>query len=201
MATSTRRYRTTSRMYVAGVLLVVAALAVGAAAYLGSPALLTVAGAGAVVVGAIAVRLIYADLLDTRFAAASDRASQARAYRALASKRAEETQTVVDGLTGRLTEAQEHVAELSATVDGLQVEVVETAKAHHEAVQRAEAAEAATLVERDRAERAEHIAAKAEAQAIEAGAKVEESVRRIVDLEAQVTEQQAALSMRERHTA
>lgn len=179
-------------------LVLIGAGAVGAAAYFQLTLPLVAAGAAAVVLGAIAARLMYAEVLDTRFDAAADRADQARGYRTLANRRARETQQVVDLISGHLDEAREESARVVSENEDLKAEVATRS-------QQAKAAAERARLEAARADAAERAATAFESRAVEAEARAEKVTRRVVELEQVVAEHESAAlaqrDLRDRHTA
>ena len=68
----------------------------------------------AVVLGATAVRITYAEVVDSRRDAARDRAEQAKAYRALAEERTAEQAIYVADTSGRIARHEATISRLEA---------------------------------------------------------------------------------------
>ena len=93
-------------------LIVLAALAVAGAAVSGSWLLLTVAAALAVALGAAATRITHTELVESRVAAARDRATQATAYNELTDLRTAEHASYVADVRARIADKEQALDEL-----------------------------------------------------------------------------------------
>jgi chromosome segregation ATPase len=93
-------------------LLLLAALAVAGAAVSGSWLVVTIAAGLAVALGATATRITHTELLESRVAAARDRATQAAAYTHLAELRSDEHAAYVADVQARLDEREQALDEL-----------------------------------------------------------------------------------------
>jgi hypothetical protein len=93
-------------------LLLLAALVVAGAALSGSWLLVTIAAGLGVALGAAATRITHSELVESRVAAARDRAVQAAAYNDLADERSAEHATYVADVALRLAEKEQALDEL-----------------------------------------------------------------------------------------
>jgi len=93
-------------------LILLAALVVAGAALSGSWLLVTVAAGLGVALGAAATRITHTELVESRVAAARDRAAQAAAYNVLAEMRSEEHAAYVADVQARLNEREQALDEL-----------------------------------------------------------------------------------------
>lgn len=124
-ARPTRRRQRSTRLLIAVALIALAAVAVIAAALTGSLALTVVAGAAATALGAAAVRITYAEVVDSRRDAGRDRAEQARAYRLLAEQRCAEQALYVADTSGRITLHEATISRLELQLVGAAAELVQ----------------------------------------------------------------------------
>ena len=115
-----RRRQRSTRLVVAGILLLVGALAVVGAALSGSWLVATVAAALGVVLGAAATRITHSELAEARREAARDRAEQARAYRDLTVARTAEQASYVDTMNARVTGHVQTIAGLERDLSDAQ---------------------------------------------------------------------------------
>ena len=99
-------------MTVAVGLIVIAALAVAGAALSGSWLVVTVAAGLGVALGAAATRITHTELVESRVAAARDRAHQAQAYNELSDERSAEHATYISEVQTRLAERERALDEL-----------------------------------------------------------------------------------------
>ena len=111
-----RRRQRSVRVTVAVTLLSVATAAVVLALPTQSPAWLSVSSVFALVCGFAASRIIYNELLQSRREAATDRASQAQAYRSMFSERAAEHAEFTTAMTDRLAVRDRSIKELEGTI-------------------------------------------------------------------------------------
>ena len=111
-----RRRQRSVRVTVAVTLLSVATAAVVLALPTQSPAWLSVSSVFALVCGFAASRIIYNELLQSRREAATDRASQAQAYRSMFAERAAEHAEFTTAMTDRLVSRDRSIKELEGTI-------------------------------------------------------------------------------------
>jgi chromosome segregation ATPase len=97
-------------------LILLAALVVTGAAISGSWLVVTCAAGLGVLLGAVATRITYSELADSRRAAAADRAAQAKAYLVLADERSAEHASYVSDVRARLAEREHALSELEQAV-------------------------------------------------------------------------------------
>jgi uncharacterized membrane-anchored protein YhcB (DUF1043 family) len=148
-----RRLQRSARLVVAGVLLLLAVAAVVAAAVSGSWLVATIAAAVGVLLGAVATRITYTEVADTRRAWARDRAEQAQAYRDLTEVRTEEQAVYVADTQGRIARHEATIARLEERLAAATDEVIaarDELAAEHERAMRAERAEASAVADRER---------------------------------------------------
>lgn len=115
-----RRRQRSTRLVVAGMLLLVGALAVAGAAFSGSWLVATLAAALGVALGAAATRITHSELAESRREAARDRAEQARAYRDLTVARTAENAAFVEATTTRVTGFEQTIAGLERDLSDAQ---------------------------------------------------------------------------------
>lgn len=101
-------------------LLVLAALVVAGAALSGSWLLVTVAAGLGVLLGAAATRITHTELVESRVAAARDRAAQARAYNTLTEQRSSEHAAYVADIQARITEKEQALDQLEVALSHAQ---------------------------------------------------------------------------------
>ncbi|WP_237448027.1 hypothetical protein [Nocardioides flavescens] len=99
-------------MTVAVGLIVLAALAVVGAALSGSWLVVTIAAVLSVVLGAAATRITHTELVESRVAAAKDRAIQAKAYLLIHEERSAEDADYLQQVRARLAEREQSLDEL-----------------------------------------------------------------------------------------
>ena len=133
---SARRRQRSVRVTVAVFLLAVATVAVLAALPTQSPALLSSAAVGSLVLGWASLRIVWTEVLQSRRENASDRAATATAYKSLFSERAAEHAEFTTAMTERLAESNQALHEFEAAL-------VQSQRLTAEAVVRAESAESA----------------------------------------------------------
>ncbi|GEM_PF-4768735 len=205
-------------MIAAVALIVLAAIAIGAATYLNALLPLVGAGALAVVSGALATRLMYSEVVETRVIASEDLADQAYEYQSIAKQTSAESQRAIELLKNRVGKAHEGIeflvgmletsetklkaARKSAadTAMALKVQGLET----DEAVARADAAEEQVASHSARVDEVTAELATQTKRADVAEGKLAEANTRIVELEMVLTEQEVALTaaqVQARHTA
>lgn len=156
-----RRRQRSRRLSGAIALLVLSALLVAVAIVVDNPILLAGSAVAAVVLGAIATRITYVEVIETRILAAHDRAAQARAYAELAAERAAEHGAYVDAIESRIAERETAVVELEGAVSEAQRRAADAIRAVAEATRRAEAAETGRTELQARLDEAETTAADA----------------------------------------
>lgn len=115
--TRERRRQRSVRVTVAVTLLAVATVAVVLALPTQSPALLSAAAVGAVVLGWAAVRIVWTEVLQSRRENAADRAAAANAYRSLFTERAAEHAEFTTAMTERLAASNLSLRELQGALD------------------------------------------------------------------------------------
>ena len=93
-------------------LIVLAALVVAGAAVSGSWLLVTIAAGLGVALGAAATRITHTELVESRVAAARDRAALAADYNVLADERTAEHASYVESVRARLSEKEQALDEL-----------------------------------------------------------------------------------------
>ena len=109
-----RRVQRSIRVIVATLLVVVASGGVAAAVAVGSA--VSVAAVVAAIMGLIAVRIMYAEVTETRRRCSAERAAQAKSFgAALTARQAEHTAFTVT-MTSRLAEKDQTIRELDGTV-------------------------------------------------------------------------------------
>jgi hydroxylamine reductase (hybrid-cluster protein) len=114
--TPSRRRQRSVRVTVAVALLVLATVGVGLALPTQSPVWLSVSSVLALVCGALASRIVYTELLQSRQAAAADRAVQAKAYRTMFVQRAAEHAEFTSAMTERLVARDKSIQELEGSI-------------------------------------------------------------------------------------
>lgn len=138
--TARRRQRSTRLTVATSLLTFAAALVV--AAFLGDAGWFqAVAAVSSVVLGATATRITYSELLESRRAAARDRAAQAMAYRQLTDERAEEHAGFVTAIQGRVQHQEHALTELEAALSAAQKRAAEATVKFNAEARRAELAE------------------------------------------------------------
>jgi uncharacterized membrane-anchored protein YhcB (DUF1043 family) len=140
---SSRRRQRSTRLTVAVVLLVVAALAVGGAIVSGSWLVVTLAAVLGVALGAAATRITHAELAETRRDAARDRAEQAQAYRRLTEERSAEHAEFVETMQTRAARQDTSIHELEDALTAAQHRAAEATRKMNAEARRADAAERA----------------------------------------------------------
>lgn len=181
-----RRRQRSARAATACLLLAVGVLAVAAAALSGSWALLTTAALVGVALGALAVRITYLEVLQSRRDAATDRAELAQEYRALTDERADENALFVADMTGRLGRHEATIDRLEKRLTDATAEVIEAHRLLEQAV--------------DRADRAEDEGARLGVRLDEAESRAAQAIVRVAELEQEIdvltAEWQAAEAVR-----
>jgi methylmalonyl-CoA mutase cobalamin-binding subunit len=114
--TPARRRQRSVRVTVAAALLTLATLVVVLALPTQSPVWLSFSSVFALVCGALASRIIYTELLQSRQEAAADRAAQAQAYKVMFTERAAEHAEFTSTMTERLAARDKSIQELEGTI-------------------------------------------------------------------------------------
>lgn len=129
---------------VAVLLLLLAAAAVAGSAVTGSWLFVTIAGAVAVLLGAVATKITHSELVASRRDAARDRAEQAQAYRALDEKRSAEGVEFAADMQGKIAKRDALVTRLERRLSDAAAELAEARRKVAEERERAETAETET---------------------------------------------------------
>ena len=181
-----RRRQRSARAAVACLLLVAGTLAVVGGALSGSWLALTVAAGAGVGLGALATRITYLEVLQSRRDAATDRAELAQEYRTLTASRTDENILFVAAMTGRIGRQEATIARLEKRLVEVTAELIEAHKQHQLAI--------------ERAQRAEEDGGRLAAQLAEAEERATQSTLRVTELEQErdvlVAEWQAAENLR-----
>lgn len=158
-ATGVRRRQRPVRLVIAGTLLLLAALLVGGAVLSGAWLLLAAAAALGVLLGAVATRITYTELADSRRDAARDRARLAQDYRDQTILRVEEHSRYVAAVETRITHQQAAIASLEDELATSRLDLADQTR-RAEAAEREEARLACELGEAHErlAEAAVHVA-------------------------------------------
>jgi hypothetical protein len=114
--TPARRRQRSVRVTVAAALLALATLVVVLALPTQSPVWLSFSSVFALVCGALASRIVYSELLQSRQEAAADRAAQAQAYKVMFTERAAEHAEFTSTMTERLAARDRSIQELEGTI-------------------------------------------------------------------------------------
>jgi hypothetical protein len=126
---------------VACLLLTIGVLAVVGGALSESWTVLTVAAAVGVAMGALATRITYLEVLQSRRDAATDRAELAQEYRSLTEARTNENALFAADMTGRIGRHEATIARLEKRLAEVTAELIEAHKQHAQAIERAHRAE------------------------------------------------------------
>lgn len=114
--TPARRRQRSVRITVAVALVGLATLVVVLALPTQSPVWLSFSSVFALVCGALAARIVYSELLQSRREAAADRAAQAKAYQQMFTERAAEHAEFTSAMTERLAARDRSIKELESTI-------------------------------------------------------------------------------------
>jgi chromosome segregation ATPase len=136
-----RRRQRSARAVVACLLLATGVLAVVGAALSGSWPLLTVGAVTGIALGALATRITYLEVLQSRREAAEDRAELAQEYRRLSETRTEENALFVADMTGRIERHQATIDRLEKRLADAAAELADAQRALDQALDRAQGAE------------------------------------------------------------
>jgi hypothetical protein len=142
----TRRRQRSVRLTFSVLLIVCAALIVGAAVLDGSATWLAVAAAIGVICGAVATRLTYVELVESRINAGRGRAELTQEFLALTVARTAENDEFQVAMIERIRRREVAVAELESALTAAQHRAAEAIRKRNAEVARADAAEAAALL-------------------------------------------------------
>jgi chromosome segregation ATPase len=184
-----RRRQRSTRLTVAVVLIVLAALAVAGAVLSRSWSLTTSAAVLGVVLGAAATRITHSELMQARRDAARDRAAQASAYEALTTARSAEHAEFTRTMQARLDGQATALGELEVALGSAQKRAADATRRLNAEARRAELAEREG---RDVATRLEE----AERHASEAALRVSELEVKIDALQAELSAWEAMPEVR-----
>ena len=129
-----RRRQRSARAAVASLLLTIGVLAVVGATLSGSWPLLIVGAVTGVALGAVATRITYLEVLQSRREAATDRAELAQEYRALTAERTDENALFVADMTGRIARHEASIERLEKRFAEATAELTEAQRALDEAL-------------------------------------------------------------------
>jgi chromosome segregation ATPase len=136
-----RRRQRSARAAVACLLLTAGALAVVGTALSGSWPLLVLGAASGVVLGALATRIAWLEVLQSRREAAAERAELAQDYRTLAAARTDENAVFAAEMTGRIGRHEATIERLEKRLAEAAAELAEAQRSLDEALDRAQQAE------------------------------------------------------------
>jgi chromosome segregation ATPase len=136
-----RRRQRSARAALACLLLAIGVLAVVGAALSGSWPLLTSGAAVGVALGALATRITWLEVLQSRREAATDRAALAQEYRSLAAERVDENALFAADLTGRIGRHEATIDRLEKRLAEAAAELGEAQRSLDEALDRVRGAE------------------------------------------------------------
>ncbi len=161
--TAQRRRQRSVRLTVATLLLAVAAVLVALAVGTQSVLLLNISAVAAVLLGATASRIVYAELRAARRSHQADRTAQAKAYQRITEDRVAEGTAFAETMTERLATSVRSVRELESTLVLAEQRVAEAEHRAGAATRRATSAETAVAELREALElRLAELADKAE---------------------------------------
>ncbi len=158
---SARRRQRSTRLVVAVALLLVAAAAVAGALMSGSPVLVSVAAVAAVVLGVVATRITHTELMVARREGYGGLARQAQAYAAITEARSEENSRFVSTLRDRIEHGAVALEQIEEALCAAQRRAAEAARVIRAEGERADRAEAESVLVADRLDEAEQRAAEA----------------------------------------
>jgi chromosome segregation ATPase len=138
------------RITVAVGLLVLAALEVTGAALSGSWLVVTCAAGLGVFLGAAATRITNSELADSRREAATDRATQAKAYAELSEQRILEHSSYVTDMHARISEREQALEELEAALCSAQKRAAESTRKRNAEGRRAAGLQVSLALAEDR---------------------------------------------------
>lgn len=138
---SARRRQRSTRLTVAVVLLVTAALLVTGGVVSGSFVLISVAAVAAVALGAAATRITHAELAQSRRDAARDRAEQAQEYAALTERRTTENAQFVHAMNTRIADRESTIERLEDGLSKARKRALEVTRKMNTEARRADIAE------------------------------------------------------------
>lgn len=176
---SARRRQRSTRLVVAGALLLTAAVLVLGSIATGQSTLVLLSALASLVLGAAATRITYSELLQTRRDAAEDRTRQAQAYRDITERRTLENIAFAEEMRSRMIEREE-------TIDHLEVELAK-------ALERAATATAKVGAEARRADLAEVEGLRLSEVLEDSESRAAEAIVRVAELEAEIDALRAEL--------
>ena len=138
-----RRRQRSTRLTVAVVLLISAALAVAGAVASGSSVLVALAAASGVLLGAAATRITHSELVAARRDAARDRAEQAQAYRRMTEARTTENAAFAETMRTRVSRQESAIHELEDALTAAQGRAADATRKLNAEARRADAIERA----------------------------------------------------------
>jgi hypothetical protein len=171
-SSASRRRQRSTRITVSVALVALAGVLVLGAAVVGAAWLWTTAAVVALVLGGAATRIMHSELVQTRRAAARDRARQAKEYAALTEARAAESAAFADSMRERIDEREQAISSLEEALATAQQHALEQTRKLNGEARRAD------LAERDHADTRHDLDA-AEGRAAEA-------IVRVAELEAEI---------------
>ena len=136
-----RRRQRSARAAVASLLLAAGVLAVVGTSISGSRPLLVVGAALGVALGALATRITYLEVLQSRRDAAADRAELAQEYRTLTEERVDDHTLFVARMEGRLARQDATIDRLEKRLGEATAELTEAQQSLDEAIDRAQRVE------------------------------------------------------------
>jgi chromosome segregation ATPase len=139
----------------------IAAVLVAAAIPTGQALLSVLAGIAAVALGAVATRITYSELIQSRRDAQQDRSALAKRYAEQAAQRARENAAFATLMTTRLTTTEQSLNELEQALGAAQKRAAEATRKFNTEARRAELAEGQSRDVERRLEEAEERAAEA----------------------------------------
>lgn len=176
---SARRRQRSTRLVVAGALLLTAAVLVLGSIATGQSTLVLLSALASLVLGSAATRITYSELLQTRRDAAEDRTRQAQAYRDITERRTLENIAFAEEMRSRMIEREE-------TIDHLEVELAK-------ALERAATATAKVGAEARRADLAEVEGLRLSEVLEDSESRAAEAIVRVAELEAEIDALRAEL--------
>ena len=168
-----RRRQRSTRLTVAVVLIVLAALAVAGAVLSRSWSLTAIAAVLGVVLGAAATRITHSELMQARRDAARDRAEQAAAYHDLTAARSAEHREFAATMQSRLDGQGTALAELEVALGSAQKRAADATRRLNAEARRAELAEREGIDVATRLEEAERRASEAALRVSELEVKID----------------------------
>ncbi len=179
VARPSRRRQRSTRLLTAVTLIALAAVVVLAAALTGSSGLAALAGAVSIALGAAAVRITYAEVVESRREAGRELAEQAQGYLGLTRERTAEQAVYVADTSGRIAGHEATISDQGAAISRLEAQLADAAtELAHARLDLATEQAAAALVgaERDRLARGREDAEERAALAIVRVAELEQEL-------------------------